>query len=193
MTKEDMKLYTNLNYRVQFGMNLKALYSKKMVELTGSEKQVKWAKDIRGKIIIRLENQLKNTDEDLRLNYLNRTDIETTIKNIKEIDSAKTLIDMRYDTLTEFINNYKDIEITEEAMDLVKESEKSYNRILNRLTKIKNGEAITKVVGGGETKIEKNSESYIEITQGMIHKKVWSLDESGRLAKMIYNKLMEEI
>jgi len=177
MTREDAKIYTNINYRVQFGLNLKSLYSDEMVELKGSEKQVDWAKDIREKIITRLENQLKNTDEDLKLNYLNRTDIETTIKNIKKIDSAKTLIDMRYDMLTEFINNYKDIEITEEAMSLVKESEKSYNRILNRLTKIKNGEAT----------------SFIEITQGMIHKKVWSLDESGRLAKMIYNKIMEEI
>jgi len=33
ITREDMKLYTNLNYRVQFGMNLKALYSDEMKKI----------------------------------------------------------------------------------------------------------------------------------------------------------------
>ena len=54
LTKEIKKQYPEVDYKTQLGLCLSFLSQeggKEMVELKGTEKQVKWAKDIRNRII----------------------------------------------------------------------------------------------------------------------------------------------
>ena len=68
MTREDKAQFPKVNYRVQFGLNLAFLHEVKeeikVVELKGTEKQVKWATGIREKMVeIAKRNNLKNVLE----------------------------------------------------------------------------------------------------------------------------------
>ena len=98
---------------------------------------------------------------------ITKNDIKSALENIKKIDLAKTIIELRYTTAVDLINTYKTVEITEEQLNKCRADEK----LMRRISRIKSG--------------ERSKESYIEITMEMIN-------ESSRLAKMIYNKLIEE-
>lgn len=167
LTKKAIKENSSLNYRVQFGFELAALYSEKMVELQGSEKQIKWAKDILVKIEESFNSENLNNHDYLNACNITKNDIKSALENIKKIESAKTIIDIRCSSAVELINTYKTIEITEEQLNKCREDE----RLMRRINKIKSG--------------ERSKESYIEITMEMIN-------NSSRLAKIIYDKLMGE-
>ena len=55
MTKEIINKYGDVDYRTQLGLCLSFLSQEKggkeMVELKGSEKQVKWAEDLRSRFV----------------------------------------------------------------------------------------------------------------------------------------------
>ena len=125
MTMEDMKLYTNLNYRVQFGMNLKALYSKKeMVEYAGkgSEKQVKWAKDILEKAniekIAKIAKELTFEEIGFNANEKNERDYNNLNNMISWLlnKDAKWIIENR--------NNLGDVNLLDEYKKLFMEESK---------------------------------------------------------------------
>lgn len=76
MTKEIKKEYKEVDYRFQFGLCLKYLLSnkeeKKMIKLKGSEKQIKWAEDIRKDFNLWIENMMTN-DKFYMKNFDHRT------------------------------------------------------------------------------------------------------------------------
>lgn len=62
MTKEIKKEYPNIDYKFQLGLCLAYLHEKgenEMVELKGTEKQVKWANDIRKVVLLTSRRNLE--------------------------------------------------------------------------------------------------------------------------------------
>lgn len=81
-----------------------------MVELKGSEKQVKWANDIRERI---LNNLYEAKDNERIVEYANSIEkggIDTLIERIKEIDSSEKFIEIRYLENKELFNEFKNDE-----------------------------------------------------------------------------------
>lgn len=78
LTKEIKKEFPEVDYKVQFAICLSYLQKmkgdNKVVELIGSEKQIKWAKDIKKELIKEVEEYKErfNDAENFRINYLNR-------------------------------------------------------------------------------------------------------------------------
>lgn len=107
MAKEIKNQYPNINYRFEFSLCLSALYKEnkkegiKMVELKGSEKQVKWANDIRQELINNLEskrNEIISENNSCTLQKWIEIDIDTfdlVIKAFSNISSAKYFIEIR--------------------------------------------------------------------------------------------------
>lgn len=64
MTKEIKAEYQDVNYQVQLGLCISYLLQNEeeleMVELTGTEKQIKWADDIRHKILDMVKDGVEN-------------------------------------------------------------------------------------------------------------------------------------
>lgn len=106
MTKEIKKEYSDVDYKTQFGLCLSFLLSEeegganKMRELKGTEKQVKWAEDIRKEVIEMNDYLLENVDaleEEKRINKAK--EVYTTSKEYLENVAEATL----------FIENFKEI------------------------------------------------------------------------------------
>lgn len=110
MTKEIKNEYPAVDYKFQLSLCLTYLYENegenKMVELKGSEKQVKWAMDIRNNIISEVERQT---------NFITEFDVITKVVNsvkeaINNIEDAKFFIDNRNMDLnfysSEFFNKF---------------------------------------------------------------------------------------
>ena len=89
MTREIKREYPNVDYKTQLGICISYLYENekkenvKMVELKGTEKQVKWAEDIRRKAI---EKVMARKDYEYK---------EEVAKTIGNIESAEVLISTR--------------------------------------------------------------------------------------------------
>lgn len=113
MTREMVKEY-EVDYQTQFGLNLSYLLNKEeeesmneLVELKGSEKQVKWANDIRRKMITTLNyhkndctvfNDLKEYWESVNFGYddgRTNEEIEAEFYNMINSKDAKWFIDNR--------------------------------------------------------------------------------------------------
>ncbi len=107
LTKEIKAKYPNVDYKAQFGICLSYLQEMKgeckMVELKGSEKQIKWAEDIRKGLVKLLEDIKANKDNILNtcegaddkvkmVKSYNRT-IERVEKVLNEETSAKFYIE----------------------------------------------------------------------------------------------------
>lgn len=83
-----------------------------MVELKGSEKQVKWANDIRERI---LNNLYEAKDNERIVEYANSIEkggIDIIIEKIKEMDSSETFIEIRNLEDKELFNEFKNDENT---------------------------------------------------------------------------------
>lgn len=140
-----------------------------MEKLQGTEKQVKWANDIRAKIIEKMENAY-GTGKKLRMCGFKKDDLKTAIENIENIDKAETFIKMRFDSASLLIERYRKIEIEKEIEEIRKNE-----RIMKRVNKIKDGG---------------KSESYVETTEALINNHLASL--GGREAEAILKQLLSE-
>ena len=110
LTKEIKKQYPEVDYKTQLGLCLSFLSQEKgdneMVELKGTEKQVKWAKDIRNRIIkvneifekaiegVDMDKMAKSTWLDDNMYVI----AQTSLKNILVQEEAKF-----------FIENFRDL------------------------------------------------------------------------------------
>lgn len=112
LTKEIKAEYPDVDYKAQFGICLSYLQKKKgeikLVELKGSEKQIKWAEDIRKQILSMKDNYeiaksnliIVSEEEEHKPQRWGRAvkqrdlnNIENKFKKYLETDSAKLLID----------------------------------------------------------------------------------------------------
>ena len=109
LTKEIKKQYPEVDYKTQLGLCLSFLSQeggKEMVELKGTEKQVKWAEDIRNRIIkvneifekaiegVDMDKMAKSTWLDDNMYVI----AQTSLKNILVQEEAKF-----------FIENFRDL------------------------------------------------------------------------------------
>lgn len=112
LTKEIKAEYPNIDYKAQFGICLSYLQEMKgeckMVELKGSEKQIKWAKDIRQQILSMKDNyeiaksnlRVLSKEEESQAQAWNKVVKQEELNNIDNkfekylnTNSAKLLID----------------------------------------------------------------------------------------------------
>ena len=105
MTKEIKKEFPNVDYKFQLGLCISYLYeeSKKedveMVELKGSEKQVKWANEIREKA----------------LEIATRNNLVEVIKVLTTKEDAKFFIDGYKQMTSKYIDDYKKFTLLQEV------------------------------------------------------------------------------
>lgn len=129
MTKEIAKEY-KVDYKAQFAICLRYLFKKQnkkieLAELKGTERQVKWANDIRNKMLKQLE-KLKNAEEHRRY-YFGRDitieEIEDAIEYIKNIDDSKFYIENRYEEGIEIVILIENRKKVEETLKQIKKLE----------------------------------------------------------------------
>ena len=110
MTREIKNEFPEVDYKFQLGLCISYLSKNEMkedvemVELKGTEKQVKWAEDIRKKVVEKLQN-VKNEYEKMILEAeekgkrfpkrytKNVTALEKLLNEVKENESAKAFIE----------------------------------------------------------------------------------------------------
>ncbi|WP_053293651.1 hypothetical protein [Clostridium botulinum] len=107
MTKEIKKEYSEVDYKVQFGLCLSYLLSNvkgdsTMQELKGTEKQIKWAEDIR-KAVMDMNNYLLENvsilEEEKRINKAK--EVYTTSKEyLENVSDSKVFIETFKEILT---------------------------------------------------------------------------------------------
>lgn len=123
IAREIKKEYPEVDYKFQFGLCLAYLQEgeEKMVELKGSEKQIKWAKDIKPELIKNVKEYKEdfNSADIFKINYLNtfkkeifkrasgskiskeeaikilNSILDEAISNIENETSAKKLIEVK--------------------------------------------------------------------------------------------------
>ena len=87
MTREIINKYGDVDYRTQLGLCLSFLSQEKggkeMVELKGSEKQVKWADDLRGRFIKYLD-YIKDLADGKEISESLQDDIEDDFNSLEE-------------------------------------------------------------------------------------------------------------
>lgn len=87
MTREIINKYGDVDYRTQLGLCLSFLSQenggKEMVELKGSEKQVKWADDLRGRFIKYLD-YIKDLADGIEISESLQDDIEDDFNSLEE-------------------------------------------------------------------------------------------------------------
>lgn len=111
LTKEIKKEYPEVDYKFQLGLCISYLSKKnemkedvEMVELKGSEKQVKWAEDIRKEVVEKLQNtkneyeimisEAEEKGERFPKRYTkNVAALEKLLNEVKENESAKAFIE----------------------------------------------------------------------------------------------------
>ncbi len=110
MTKEIKNEYPGVDYKLQLGLCLAYLYEegeKEMVELKGTEKQVKWAKDIREEMLSDLEHMREKPA--FYGQYIARglgEDFPAIIRKDEENLKLRRAISNKYlDKIQEFIEN----------------------------------------------------------------------------------------
>ena len=86
-TREIINKYGDVDYRTQLGLCLSFLSQEKggkeMVELKGSEKQVKWADDLRGRFIKYLD-YIKDLADGIEISESLQDDIEDDFNSLEE-------------------------------------------------------------------------------------------------------------
>ena len=138
LTKEIKKQYPEVDYKTQLGLCLSFLSQeggKEMVELKGTEKQVKWAKDIRNRIIkvneifekaiegVDMDKMAKSTWLDDNMYVI----AQTSLKNILVQEEAKF-----------FIENFRDLKDYMIENTLLYEPEKQVKFIYSLVKEFKN-------------------------------------------------------
>lgn len=87
LTKEIISKYGDVDYRTQLGLCLSFLSQEKggkeMIELKGSEKQVKWAEDLRGRFIKYLD-YIKDLADGIEISESLQDDIEDDFDSLEE-------------------------------------------------------------------------------------------------------------
>ena len=139
LTKEIKKQYPEVDYKTQLGLCLSFLSQEKgdneMVELKGTEKQVKWAKDIRNRIIkvneifekaiegVDMDKMAKSTWLDDNMYVI----AQTSLKNILVQEEAKF-----------FIENFRDLKDYMIENTLLYEPEKQVKFIYSLVREFEN-------------------------------------------------------
>ena len=139
MTREIINQYGDVDYRTQLGLCLSFLSQEKgdneMVELKGTEKQVKWAKDIRNRIIkvneifekaiegVDMDKMAKSTWLDDNMYVI----AQTSLKNILVQEEAKF-----------FIENFRDLKDYMIENTLLYEPEKQVKFIYSLVKEFEN-------------------------------------------------------
>lgn len=111
--------------------------------LEGSEKQIKWANEIRKSILKKLVDlkDCKNkryTESIYNINNLNTVDVENAIKVVKSIKDAKYFIDNRNKDYKDFILENRVIKITAEMIEEARNNERIMKRVSNHAEKDEN-------------------------------------------------------
>lgn len=132
MTRKFAKEY-KVDYQAQFGLCLSFLFEakeeKKMVELKGSEKQIKWAEDIRKEMIASIEREIKVVESiitsliDKKAIERNKDEVKElkeTIEEVKQIESAKFFIDNSAEKGTGVLVLLQNIKKAEKALEKIK-------------------------------------------------------------------------
>lgn len=87
LTKEIISKYEDVDYKAQLGLCLSFLSQEKggkeMVELKGSEKQVKWAEDLRGRFVKYLD-YIKDLADGIEISESLQDDIEDDFDSLEE-------------------------------------------------------------------------------------------------------------
>lgn len=87
MTREIINKYGDVDYKAQLGLCLSFLSQEKggkeMVELKGSEKQVKWAEDLRGRFVKYLD-YIKDLADGIEISESLQDDIEDDFNSLEE-------------------------------------------------------------------------------------------------------------
>lgn len=132
-TEEVKNLYPEINYMAQFGLELKALYQQKnmITELKGSEKQVKWAEDIREAIITTMTNEDRFNEVFFKNANFTKVQLDSALANIKKIEDAKVFIDIRHSNIYELVSNYMELDeyFIIDSIKSLMENEKVMKRI----------------------------------------------------------------
>lgn len=138
LTKEIKKQYPEVDYKTQLGLCLSFLSQeggKEMVELKGTEKQVKWAEDIRNRIIkvneifekaiegVDMDKMAKSTWLDDNMYVI----AQTSLKNILVQEEAKF-----------FIENFRDLKDYMIENTLLYEPEKQVKFIYSLVKEFEN-------------------------------------------------------
>lgn len=138
MTREIVNKYGDVDYMTQLGLCLSFLSQeggKEMVELKGTEKQVKWAKDIRNRIIkvneifekaiegVDMDKMAKSTWLDDNMYVI----AQTSLKNILVQEEAKF-----------FIENFRDLKDYMIENTLLYEPEKQVKFIYSLVKEFEN-------------------------------------------------------
>ena len=139
LTKEIKKQYPEVDYKTQLGLCLSFLSQEKgdneMVELKGTEKQVKWAEDIRNRIIkvneifekaiegVDMDKMAKSTWLDDNMYVI----AQTSLKNILAQEEAKF-----------FIENFRDLKDYMIENTLLYEPEKQVKFIYSLVKEFEN-------------------------------------------------------
>ena len=139
LTKEIKKQYPEVDYKTQLGLCLSFLSQEKgdneMVELKGTEKQVKWAKDIRNRIIkvneifekaiegVDMDKMAKSTWLDDNMYVI----AQASLKNILAQEEAKF-----------FIENFRDLKDYMIENTLLYEPEKQVKFIYSLVKEFEN-------------------------------------------------------
>ena len=138
MTREIANKYGDVDYRTQLGLCLSFLSQeggKEMVELKGTEKQVKWAEDIRNRIIkvneifekaiegVDMDKMAKSTWLDDNMYVI----AQTSLKNILVQEEAKF-----------FIENFRDLKDYMIENTLLYEPEKQVKFIYSLVKEFEN-------------------------------------------------------
>ena len=138
LTKEIKKQYPEVDYKAQLGLCLSFLSQeggKEMVELKGTEKQVKWAEDIRNRIIkvneifekaiegVDMDKMAKSTWLDDNMYVI----AQTSLKNILVQEEAKF-----------FIENFRDLKDYMIENTLLYEPEKQVKFIYSLVKEFEN-------------------------------------------------------
>ena len=138
LTKEIKKQYPEVDYKTQLGLCLSFLSQeggKEMVELKGTEKQVKWAEDIRNRVIkineifekaiegVDMDKMAKSTWLDDNMYVI----AQTSLKNILVQEEAKF-----------FIENFRDLKDYMIENTLLYEPEKQVKFIYSLVKEFEN-------------------------------------------------------
>lgn len=86
LTKEIINKYGDVDYKAQLGLCLSFLSQeggKEMVELKGTEKQIKWAEDLRGRFVKYLDF-IKDLASEIEISESLQDDIEDDFDSIEE-------------------------------------------------------------------------------------------------------------
>lgn len=94
LTKEIVKKFPGTNYKVQLGLCISYLLEegvKEMKELKGTEKQVKWANDIRENLIISCNSAIEELEDNSWNKYYGMLDLAL----INKLENAESFIEGR--------------------------------------------------------------------------------------------------